>query len=144
MKKSMIAMLALAVTAFVVLTGFHGGCGSETPEGRAKMIKRMSSAKLDGFLDDLDATDVQRKRMHEVKDEIVAEVLPLIEDHQKVKAELRSEWNAETPDAAKIHATLDGRIDAVRRLLHKVADGAIELHQLLTPAQRAQISKRWK
>ena len=75
MKKSLGLMLAFSVASFVLLTGFHGGCGRNTPEARAKMINRMATAKADDFLDDLDATDVQRKRVHEIKDNLIKDGL---------------------------------------------------------------------
>jgi hypothetical protein len=142
MKKS--SVVTLAIGAFVLLTGFHGGCGKDTPEARAKQVNRMVTARVDDFLDDVDANDVQRKRVHAIKDDIIKDAMPLYEAHQTAKAELRAEWVKDSPDGEHVHAIIDQRIDSVRAVLHKVADGALELHALLTPKQREEITKMWK
>ena len=84
----------LAVSAFVLLTGFHGGCGKDTPEARARWVERMASAKVDDFMDDLDANDQQTAKVHTIKDRLLKQALPLFEDHQKAKAELKHEWES--------------------------------------------------
>jgi Spy/CpxP family protein refolding chaperone len=137
--------LLFASASFVLLSGFHGHCGApSTPEARMRMVTRMASARVDDFLDEIDATDVQRKRVHEMKDDVIKNVMPLVDSHKRAKEELRTEWEAETPNASRVHAILDDRIDGVRTVIHKVADDVIELHQLLTPKQRSQISEQWK
>jgi hypothetical protein len=143
MKKSMM-LLTVAAGVFVLLTGFHGGCGSDTPEARVKQVNRMVTAHVDDLLDDIEANDAQRKRIHAIKDDLLKEAMPLYEDHRAAKAELRAEWMKDAVDPEHVHAIIDGRVDAFRTLLHKVADGAIELHAILTPKQRAEITKRWK
>jgi Spy/CpxP family protein refolding chaperone len=134
---------SLALTAFVLLTGFHGGCGKDTPEARAAKVNRMVTAKVDDFMDDLDATDAQRKRVQAMKDDVLKDAMPMFEAHKVAKNELRAEWTKDTPDATRVHAILDERIDGARALIHKVADGVIELHQMLTPKQRSEITKMW-
>ena len=143
MKKS-VGLIITSVVSFVLLTGFHGGCTPSSPEARARMINRMASAKVDDMLDDLEATDAQRQRVHEIKDSLLKEGMPLMDSHRRARLELRSEWESETPNAGRVHAIIDDRIDGMRAFVHKIADGAIEIHQLLTPKQRAEISKQWK
>ena len=46
------------------------------------------------------------------------------------------------PDAKKLHALVDERVDEMRALAHQAVDSAIELHGVLTPEQRAEIAKR--
>jgi Spy/CpxP family protein refolding chaperone len=141
MKKSVGLWLAFSAASFVLLTGFHGGCGrTDTPESRARMINRMATAKVEDFLDDLDATDPQRRRVHEIKDELIKQGMPLIDAQKRAKEELKVEWAAETPNVGRVHAIIDDRIDGIRAFIHKIADGAIEVHQLLTPKQRAEIT----
>jgi Spy/CpxP family protein refolding chaperone len=131
----------LASMAFVMLTGFYGRCGSDNAEGRAKKITRIAHAHVDDFLDDVDATGEQRGKIATLTDRVLGEGLPLIGEHQQAKKVLLDQWRSEKPDAAKVHSVIDERVDGIRRVLHTVADAAIELHQLLTPEQRKEINE---
>lgn len=132
----------LASMAFVMLTGFYGRCGAADAEGRAKKITRAAHSHVEDFLDDVDANDAQRTQVAALTDRVLQQGLPLIPEHMQAKKELIAEWRSKTPNASRIHAIVDERVDGVRKVLHTVADAAIELHALLTPEQRAEISER--
>lgn len=133
-------LIPLALTAFVALTGFAGGgCGSKDPAARAAKMQRYASAHVEDVLDDLDATDEQRERVKVLEARVLASALPLVEEHVRVKAELQAEWSSAAPNAERVHQIVDERVDAVRKVLHVVAGAALELHQLLTAEQRAEL-----
>lgn len=142
--KNQLALLTAATVAFVALTGFHGGCGSRSPEDRAKRIDRMSESVVDDVLDDVDASDDQRQRAQQIRARIVNEAKAIVLQHPETRAELWAQWESKQPDAARVHALVDDRVDALRGLLHKIADGVLELHALLTPEQRAELTSEWK
>ena len=52
------------------------------------------------------------------------------------------EWIKDEPDADRVHAIIDERIEAFRAVAHKAADEALATHALLTPEQRAEIGER--
>ena len=43
---------------------------------------------------------------------------------------------------AQVHALVDGRADAVKAYADEVADAVLQVHGILTPAQRAQVSAK--
>jgi hypothetical protein len=132
----------LAVGSFVLLSGFgscHGGHGFKDPARVARIVNE----HVDDVLDDLDAKDDQRTKVHLIANRLVKEGGDLFATHEQAKAQLLSEWNAANPDAARVHAVIDERADGFRAFLHHVADGAIELHAILSPEQRNKLSERF-
>lgn len=138
------AALVLAAGAFGVLTGFGGGgCFGHGPHGRSpEEISAFVSGRVDGLLDDVNATPAQRDRVQTVVKELVAEGTKLRGDHEGTHAELLAQWNAENPDATKLHALVDQRADAMRTFAHRAVDAALEIHATLTPEQRAALAKK--
>ena len=143
MKSMTVGLVALAFAGMTLLSGYHGGCGSHDPEKRAERAKRFAASRIDDVLDEVDATDDQKKRIQSVADGVINQGLVIYADNQKVKAELHREWAAKTPDAAKVHAIVDERVDAARKLLHGLADAVITVHGILTPEQRTELTEEW-
>jgi protein CpxP len=92
--------------------------------------------RVDGALDDVDATPEQRARVHAVKDRLLASGQALRAERGADHAELLAAWRAQSPDAAALHARVDARLDALRAFAHQAVDGALEVHATLTPEQR--------
>lgn len=141
MNKTATAALFTAA-AFVMLSGFHGGCGSASPEQRAKRITRMVHDHTEDFLDDVDASEDQRTKVHGLADRVVEQALPLIPEQQRAKQELIAQWKSKSPDGARVHAIIDERIAAATRVVHTAADALLELHRTLTPEQRREIDEK--
>jgi Spy/CpxP family protein refolding chaperone len=120
--------------------GMHGGWGMGPPD--PARIQRFVSARLDDALDDLNARPDQRAKIHAVKDGLLKEGIALMPEHHAVRAQALAEWDKDQPDQAKLDGLVDARIDAFRAFAHKVVAGAVQVHQILDPAQRAQVSKR--
>jgi Spy/CpxP family protein refolding chaperone len=53
-----------------------------------------------------------------------------------------AEWKAEKPDAAKLHALVDQRAAEMTAMAHQAVDAAVEVHDALTPEQRAKVTKK--
>lgn len=142
MKKvtSSVAALAALAAGFVLLTGFHGGCTGHHPD--PARIDKMVTAHLDDALDDLKATDAQRAQVLALKDKLLKDVAALRQGQADAKRALVAQWDSATPDRAAVHALVDARIDAIRAFAHEAADAGLDLHGILTPEQRAQISKK--
>jgi len=135
-----VAGLALALAGFVLLTGFHGGCGHH-PRTPAEITAAVNS-HLDGALDDLDATPAQRDQIHALVAPLLTQGLQLRADGKAAHAELLAQWQSDTPDRAKLHALVDQRADAMRAFAHAAVDAAVDAHGVLTPAQRAKVTKK--
>lgn len=142
MKKVMIGALGLATIAagFVLLSGFrgHGGCGSHRDPAH---MHKMIAAHIDDVLDEVKATPEQRARITAIRDRLLAEGKALHAERD-VHQELLAQWDAPSPDMARINGLIDQHGDALKAFVHHVADGLAEVHAVLTPEQRAQISKK--
>ncbi len=142
--KKLIAAAAAAlvvVVGFVALTGFRGACGAHHGRDPARMAAFVTN-HVDDALDDLNATPDQRTRVHAIKDRLLADVQKAHAGHDDAHAALLAEWKAETPDAAKLHALVDARVDEMRALAHEAVDAGVEVHGILTPEQREKITKK--
>lgn len=142
MKRSLALFGALA-GGFLLLTGFAGGgCGRHHGPRSPEEVQAMVGEHLDDALARLKATDAQKQQLHAIKDKLVADGLALRQDHDAVRAELLAQWKADRPDAARLHALVDLRIDALRAFAHEAVDSGIQAHGVLTPEQRAQVTAR--
>jgi protein CpxP len=138
MKK--IAIAASAVLAVILLSGFRGGGWSRDPE----RIKQLITWKVDDKLEDLNATDAQKQAVHTVKDRLFEDGKRLAEEHQATRQEVLTQLESDSPDAQKLHGLVDARLDSVRAFAHKVVDAALEVHRVLSPVQRKQLSTEYR
>jgi periplasmic protein CpxP/Spy len=140
--KKKIAIAASAVLAVVLLSGFRGGSWgwSRDPE----RIKQMITWRLNDKLDDLNATDAQKQAVNSVKDRLFEQGKLLAQEHEAVRQEVLTQLESDSPDAQKLHGIVDSRIDAVRAFAHQVVDAALEVHKVLTPEQRKELSTEYR
>ncbi|RYZ37299.1 MAG: periplasmic heavy metal sensor [Myxococcaceae bacterium] len=138
MKKTLV-IAGTAVVAVTMLTGFGWGRHHRGTPDPAR-IHQMVTWKLDDKLDDLDATEAQRTSIHAVKDRLLTEGQGLMQGQQAARAEAVTQLTSDTPDAAKLHALVDARVDAARAFAHKAVDAVLEVHRTLTPAQRQELA----
>ncbi len=134
--------LPAALVAAAALLAIPTGCGRHPGHADAARVDRFVTAHLDDALDDLDATAPQRARVHELKDKLLKDGAALHQGQRDARRQLVAQWDSAAPDAARVHALVDARIDALRAFAHQAADAGLELHHLLTPEQRAKVSKR--
>ncbi len=144
MKKILAAAGVAAAIAlgFVALTGFHGGCGGHGHPRDPAQLAALVTDRVNDVLDDLDATPDQRTRIDAVKDRLLADAQKARAGHEEVHAALLGEWKADAPDAKKLHALVDERIEALRGMAHEAVDAGVEVHGILTPAQREKVAKK--
>jgi len=139
MKKTL-SLTALALVAFVTLTGFRG-CGHPDHRDPAQLAAFVTE-HLNDVLDDLDATPAQRTQLQAIKDRLLQSVQKLQGTRQATHDALLAEWKADKVDRAKVLALIDQRADELKALAHDAADAAIEAHDALTPEQRAKVAKK--
>jgi Spy/CpxP family protein refolding chaperone len=137
------ALLLLGV-GLVTLTAFSGGgwChGHRGPRDPAQ-VAAMVTNHVEDALDDLNATPDQRTRILAVKDRMLAEAQQVHGDQKATHQALLEAWKSDAPDAAKLHALVDQRVEEMRKLAHEAVDAGIEVHGILTPDQRAKLTKK--
>lgn len=140
--KKTIAGGAAGLAAIALLAGFRGGCGGHRHGHDPAEVAAFVTDRVDDALDDLDASPEQRQRIHAVKDRLLAEGAKLRGARAETHREVIAQWDAPAPDAARLHALVDTRIEEVRAMAHEAVDAAVEVHGVLTPEQRAKVSRK--
>jgi len=136
MKKA-IAIGVAALAAIGLLAGFAG----RMEHGDPQRAKEFMSKRIDRMLDRINATPEQRAKINEVKDQLLQESTAMRQAQRDLKKELMAQWQNPQVDAAKVHAIVDQKVEAFRAMAQKAADAAIQVHDVLTPEQRAQLQK---
>jgi periplasmic protein CpxP/Spy len=138
MRKILSTALALAVLAVgaLTLTAFRGHHGDPAH------LDRALTRHLDDLLDDVHATDAQRQQINALKDKLVADGRALRAQHAGARQELLAQWKADRPDAARVHALVDARADGMKRMADQAADALLKAHDILTPEQRAVVTRK--
>jgi protein CpxP len=133
------ASFAAVLVAGVALLG-AAGCGHHRHD--PARMEKMVSSHLEDALDDLKATPEQRQKIVAVKDRLLASGQALRASHQAVATEALGLWEASSFDRNRALALVDARIDAIRALAHEAVDGIAQVHETLTPEQRAQVARK--
>ncbi len=134
MMKKLASVLALAALGLgaLTLTAFRH-------HRDPAQMEQMFTKRVDKMLDEVKATPAQRQQILAIKDKLVADGKALHASHADTRQKLLALWNADQPDAAQVHALVDGRADAMKGFADEVADAMLQVHGILTPAQRAQV-----
>ena len=137
MKKVVLTALALVGLAAgaLTLTAFRH---SHDPAH----LDRMVANRVADLLDDVAATDAQRQQIQAIVDKVVADGKALHATHQGTHKELLALWQADQPDAASVHSIIDARAATMKAFADEVADAMIQVHGILTPEQRAKVTKK--
>lgn len=122
--------------------GRGGACGRGEPS--PERMQAMATHFVDEALDELDATEAQRTQLHGIKDQLLKDVQGMREKKKAIRQELLTIWESPNPNPEDVHARIDARIEELRLMAHKAADAGLEVHQTLTPEQRAQVTERIK
>ena len=140
MKKTLVVAVAL-VAAVVTLTAFrHAGFAGHgrDPARMAQFVKN----RVADALDDVDATPQQRDQINGIVDQVLQKAQAAHQGQGDVHQAFLTAWKAESPDAAQLHQLVDQRIDAMRALAHQAVDAGVQVHGILTPAQRQKITTK--
>ncbi|HET6439782.1 MAG TPA: Spy/CpxP family protein refolding chaperone [Anaeromyxobacter sp.] len=137
-KRILVTVAGLA--GIVLLAGFAGRCGHR-PTDPARMAAFITD-RVDDALDDLDASDAQRAEVHAIKDRLLEKAEELHQQGEPTHGQVLAQWNSPNPDRALLHSLVDQRLEAIRVFAHEAVDAGIEVHDLLTPEQRAKVAKK--
>ncbi len=140
-KKTLTAAAAV-LAGLVLLAGFAGGCAAHRHPRDPAEVAAFVSSHLDDALDNVDATASQRQQIHAIVDKLVQDGVKLHAAQADARKELLAQWDSAQPDRAGISSLIDQRIDALRAFAHEAADAAVDVHGVLTPEQRAKVSKK--
>jgi len=139
--KTKTLMVLPVLLGAVALGGWGACCHHGGPPDPAK-VNKMVTARVDDALEDLQATPDQKAKVLALKDQLLADGLALRTGQREARTAMVGFWDQAAPDAAKVHALIDARVDAMRKFAHEAADAGLQLHGILTPDQRAKVSKK--
>lgn len=137
-------LFALATVATLALAaGCRPHIDPKDPEDRA-WIARHAESRVEDVLDDVDATEAQKKALAGLEKPVLDEGFRLWEGQEAAKKALWAEWKAPTADAAAVHAVVDERVDGLRKVLHLAADAMLKAQATLTAEQRATLAEEYE
>ncbi len=141
MNRKHILFAVVGVASFALLTGFGSAAAHHMPFGHdsAKAVKFINW-KVNDTLDDLKATDAQRAKVVAVKDHLVAEGQKLHAQSEQVHDQIAQQWTSEHMNVPELKARADQQLNELRAFLYQGIDGMAQIHDTLTPAQRAQLA----
>jgi protein CpxP len=135
MKKGIVIAVG-SVASLVLLAGFASRMGHSPERAYQHITERVNS-----LLDQVKATDAQRAQVNQIKDQLFKQGVEIKQSERQLMQELLSKWDAAQVNADEVHALVDQRVDAHRAFAQKVADALIQIHDVLTPEQRAQVKQ---
>jgi len=132
---------ALALTLLAAGTLAFAGCRHHGDPAR---FQTFLSHRVDDMLDDVKATDTQRQQIRAIADRLLADGKALHAGHDEVRDQLLALWQSDQPDASQVHAVVDARAASMKAFADEVADAVLQVHGILTPEQRAQVTAKIK
>ena len=145
--KTILPLLGVALVAGFLFTGcshrkmfgpHHNW--AENPENPEKLEAKVTK-HTNKMLDEAEATDDQRIRVHGIKDRLLADFLAMGKEKRAVHDEIRAAWKSDRLDTERLHGLVDGKSDSMKDFGHKVVEAVAELHEVFTPEQRDKISQ---
>src|SRR5262245_22671681 len=142
-----VTLLALAVSGTSVLGlgawtayahgGFRGGFHGHGHD--SAMVHRFVDFALNEKLDEINATDAQRKKVGEIKERLMKDGHALHEDKAAFHAELLKLLDQDDVDPIALKTMVRQRTEAFTRFVDEATDAVVELHSVFTPEQRKQL-----
>lgn len=122
------SVLALAVGGAAYAGGGGGGfCGM----GHGGHMVRLFRA--------LDLTDGQQDMAMDIKHDVKKRMIQTRRESRGHMDQTIGELEKAKPDVARLHQLVDDRVEAFKKNAHYAVDRMMELHQTLTPEQRANL-----
>jgi len=132
-------ILPIALALAVLSAGALTACHHHRDPAR---VQAFLSHRVDDMLDDVKATDAQRQQIRAIADKLLADGQALHTGHAQVHSQLLALWQSDQPDAAQVHAIVDGRAATMKAFADEVADAVLQVHAILTPEQRATVAQK--
>jgi len=125
----------LVATAFLVTScgGHHGF--KRDPEKMRKFVQW----KVDDTLDDVDATESQKKQILAISDKIIRDFQQMHDAKDRDHEAILTELERDRPDAQYFHDLLDKRTAELNKLGHTTIDRMLQAWQVLDRSQRAEL-----
>ena len=138
--KAFAIVVAVALVSATLVAGCRNHrCRGHGTLGAAEIQERVND-HLDFALWKIGATAEQKARILALKDRLMPDLLSLRESHEATAREAAALWSAPSLDASALDELVDRRAEELRAVAHRLAQGAAELHAILTPEQRQRLA----
>ncbi len=141
MKRKMI-VATVGILAVGLLAGAAWGGVGRGMMRDPKKVDSFITWRITDALDDVKATEQQKQQILAIKDRLMPEVTRLMQERKSHHDEVKQLWLSGNVSQAEVRARIDQRMEEMRGLAYKVADGVLEAQKVLTPEQRAQLAER--
>ncbi len=136
--------IRLAILSLVALT-LAVSCGRRSSENLTdKQVEARILDKTDYFLDDIDATDTQSKRIKSDVSAFVPRVNEVRKLRDPIRVRLAAQLTQSKPDKAQVRAVIDDIHKEMTPFAHDALDLGLKTHANLTKEQRAELAQRWE
>ena len=133
------AVIGIAVLAFAAVTGAAAAAAAQRAHRDPKQVHDFINRRVDRLMDQINATDAQRTQINQIKEKLFSEGMDLKSSQRALRRDLLADWDAPQVNADDVNARVDKQVEAFRAFAHDVANASIQLHDILTPEQRAQV-----
>ncbi|MCA9550464.1 MAG: periplasmic heavy metal sensor [Myxococcales bacterium] len=138
MRTRLLPKILILVGAVALLSGFTR-CGHHHRPDPERVQKHISR-HVEDFIDDIDATEAQATQIRALGQRVSDEVPDAMKQHRAFKKTLTDAWKSPAPEREGVHQALDAQSQRVTALMHRMLDVALDLHDVLTPEQRQEIT----
>ena len=129
------AAVALSASAAWAVEGGGHGCG-----GWDRVRDRMQ-AHVNQMLDRISATPEQRQQIQAVANQMLGQAEQFHAQKVQMHDGFAAEWQKDAPDQARVNQLLDQHFAAARQFAGQMTQGLLQVHGILTPEQRAQLTE---
>ncbi|HVO30635.1 MAG TPA: Spy/CpxP family protein refolding chaperone [bacterium] len=138
LKITLVAGAASLIAALGGIAFAHGAAG-RMGANRGAFMKKMVSAKIDDALDYAKVDDAQRTKIHEIRDNVFAEMEKNRPDPKAHMAQVKELFLADKIDTARVAELRAERQAKMEKMGDLIEKALIDAHDVLTPEQRAKV-----
>lgn len=114
-----------------------------TPQTRQQRHEARALERINEVLEDIDATEAQRKVVFVELGKLKPELKQLHTTRKTQREEFKQQLLSGKPDAERVHQLINEGSSANLKLAHKALDALVVIHASLNPQQRAQLADQW-
>lgn len=128
-------LAGIALTAFAVTScGGHHGFKRDPDK-----MRKFALWKVDDTLDDIDASESQKKQILAIADRVVRDFQQLHDDKEEDHEAVLAELERGRPNPQVFHDLLDRRTEQFNKLAHETIDRTLRAWQILDRGQQAEL-----
>jgi periplasmic protein CpxP/Spy len=133
----------MLILALPLAVACHGPGHRMSNMSEAEIAERMQDVAEWG-LDAVDADDAQVERVDQILQGFAPSVVQFRTEHSALAAELRTELAKDSIDRERVEAIRKKAVSLFDRASQKGSETLVAAAEVLTPAQRGELTRRWE